>query len=207
MRSLGLAATAACSHHAATVDAGGPDLTLLGDEMAPSLLVRNEVFAPDDCAVVEGCLASGGAHTLLRFTTVTANIGTADIALPPIPPPGVSDDIYIWSPCHMHHHIRGYADYELLDGAAVVVAGHKQAFCLQDTQQLDPSRPGEGFTCAMPGLSAGWADSYDRELACQWIDITGVAPGTYTLSVRINVESRLPDIRADNDEWTTPVSL
>ena len=184
-----------------------PELTLLGDQMVGTLLVTNDAFAPDDCAVIEQCVDGPGVRRLLRFDTVTANVGDVDLALGGRPPIGEDNAIYTWSPCHGHHHIRGYALYELRDARGRVVGGHKQAFCLQDTQQVRPDALGRGFTCEEQGLSAGWADVYNRDIPCQWIDVTSVPPGTYTLSVEVNALERLPDGRHDDNTWTTTVSL
>src|SRR5690242_11982356 len=100
-----------------------PDLALMGAEMDGTALVTNDTFAADSCEVVEGCIAAPGTRRLLRFDTVTANIGTADLDLGPTPPAGVSSGIFVWSPCHMHHHVAGYADFSLLDNGTLIVAG------------------------------------------------------------------------------------
>jgi len=43
-------------------------------------IVRDEDFAADDCAAVEGGI-SAGTHRVLRFSVSTPNIGTGDLAL------------------------------------------------------------------------------------------------------------------------------
>src|SRR6478735_2747201 len=82
---------------------GQPDLTLVAAEMDGTLLITNDTFAATDCEIVEGCVNAVGTRRFLRFDTVTANIGAADLVLGPVPPPGVSEGIFVWSPCHMHH--------------------------------------------------------------------------------------------------------
>jgi Lysyl oxidase len=205
----------ACGDNLARIDApppidaapGLPDLTLVADEMDGTTVVAQQVFLAPDCEVVEGCVGAPGDRRLLRFDTVTANIGTADLAIGAPPPPGVSEGVFVWSPCHMHHHVGGYAEYELRDLDGVVVSGHKQAFCLQDVEELQPGSGPATFTCTNQGISAGWADVYNGSIPCQWIDVTGVAPGTYTLHVRINATGQLPDSDPTNNGWTSPVSL
>jgi hypothetical protein len=183
----------------------GPDLVLLGDQMANTLSITTAAFDPTACEVIEGCVGGPGLRELLRFDTVTANVGAEDLVMGPRPAIGKDNDEYLWSPCHSHHHVRGYATYNLLDGGGVIVGGHKQAFCLQDVQQLDPERPGRGFTCDRQGMSAGWGDVYSADLPCQWIDITGVPAGSYTLEVRINPDGQLPDLDHDNNVWSIAV--
>jgi hypothetical protein len=186
--------------------AGAPDLALVPSQMEGSPIVSTEAFATDDCAVVEGCVAAG-VRTLLRFDTVTENVGTADLVLGQVPPPGVSDGIFVWSPCHMHHHVVGYADFELLDGTGVVARGHKQGFCLEDDEQVVPSGPSHGYNCGFQGISIGWADVYDRTLPCQWIDVTGLSAGTYTLRVEIDATGVISDADSSNNVWMTSVTL
>lgn len=188
----------------AAIDAppGLPDPTLLGAQMEGTVGIVAGVFAPDACEVVEGCVGGPGPRLLLVFDVVTANLGTADLVVGRPPPDGASDDRFTWSPCHGHHHVTNYAVYELRDGGGAVIGGHKQAFCLQDSQQVRAGWPSRGYDCSDQGLSAGWADVYGRDLPCQWIDVTDVAPGMYTLAVRVNPTGGLPDGDPTNNEWT-----
>ena len=184
-----------------------PDLALVAAEMDGTTVITNTSFAPTDCEVVEGCIDTAGSRRLLRFATVTENRGRVALDLGPTPPAGVSSGIFVWSPCHMHHHVAGYADYELRDGTGVIVHGRKQAFCLEDDEQVEPLGPSHNFHCTMQGISPGWADVYGNGLPCQWLDITNVAPGTYTLRVTIDGSGVLPDADPTNNEWTTTVSF
>ena len=77
------------------------------------------------------------------------------------------------------------------EGAMVVANGHKQAFCMLDTVSWAWPLALPVFDCANQGISRGFSDFYDAGLPCQWIDITGVAPGDYTL--RIDVNKPRPD--------------
>jgi hypothetical protein len=187
---------------------GTPDLALVADQMDGTALVTSDSFTALDCEIVEGCIDAIGTRRLLRFDTVTANNGTGDLDLGSTPPPGVSSGLYVWSPCHMHHHVAGYADFSLRDGSdAVVIAGHKQAFCLEDDEQIAPGTPSHGFRCTHQGISVGWADVYSRVQPCQWIDVTDVAPGTYTLRVEIDVGQVFNDADRSNNVWSNTVSL
>lgn len=198
---------AACGDNTHPIDAPlAPDLTLVASQMNNSPLVITDTFGSADCAVVEGC-AVPGTRKLLTFDTVSENIGTADLVLGQVPPPGVSSGIFVWSPCHMHHHVMGYADFALLDASGVVASGHKQGFCLEDDEQVSPANPTHGYNCSFQGISIGWADVYDRTLPCQWIDVTDVAPGTYTLRVEIDPTGVVPDSDPTNNVWMTTVTL
>jgi hypothetical protein len=185
----------------------GVDLVMIPEQMDPSIQLVTEAFNPTSCAVVEQCVSGPGLRTLLKFDTITANAGDTDLVVGIPPGPGISEPPFTWSPCHQHHHVEGYAIYELLDGDNVVISGHKQAFCLQDIQQVRPGTVSNGYHCGSQGLTAGWADVYSRTLPCQWIDVTGLAPGTYTLRVRINPEASLPDADLTNNVYLREVTI
>jgi hypothetical protein len=150
------------------------------------------------------CIGAPGNRRLLRFDTVTANIGDADLELGV---PSSNDELFEWSECHMHYHFSNYAVYELLGGQGVVATGRKQAFCLEDTDQLDPDQSGQGYNCQFQGISAGWADAYTTSLPCQWIDVTDVPPGQYTLRISINPEQILPESRYDDNTFEMVVDI
>src|SRR5262249_28303883 len=98
---------------------------------------------------------------------------------------------FVYHPEHMHIHFEDFAQYNLrpvnADGSpgALIAGGQKTSFAVEDTAVYNSSLPGFSSTSAynsagqIQGLSVGWADVYNANLADQWIDITGVAPGTY----------------------------
>src|SRR5262249_25113022 len=150
-----------------------PDAALLPDLQFQAAEMRNngtdiddQVFMPDDCAVVEGCVAEPGRRRLLHFSTRTSNRGTANLSVGVPPPMGQSNDMFQWSPCHMHHHYSNYVSYELVNATGVVATARKQAFCLEDDEQVVPGTS-HGYTCLNQGISIGWADIYYKDLACQ----------------------------------------
>jgi len=184
-----------------------PDLQLEASKMNTAR-VSSENIPAKDCQVVEGCVAQAGQRTLLRFPTYAANLGTGDLVMPPVPADGVSDATYEWSPCHMHHHVRGFANFELVDPVTGVVAtARKQAFCLEDSQPVTIGGEGGKFTCGSQGISVGWVDVYADTLACEYIDVTDQPPGKYTLRVTLNPDHILPDSNPDNNVFTMPVML
>jgi hypothetical protein len=205
----GLGAVAGCGHSGGpAVDApqGIPDLQFVAAEMTQTVLVTQNDFRPDACEVIEGCVGAAGGRTLLRFDTVSANRGTTDLVVGVPPPPGESNDVFEWSPCHMHHHVKNYASYELLDATgAVVLTARKQSFCLEDDENVKPGVPPHGYSCTDQGITRGWADVYSRYLPCQWIDITDIPAGTYTLRVVVNPLRTLPESNYDNNTFTVLV--
>jgi hypothetical protein len=189
-----------------------PDVALVPDlsPVAASMMTHTitiDTFTGSSCEFIEQCIGGVGQRRLLKFDTVTQNLGTADLVVGAPPAMGVSEPPFEWSPCHNHHHFSGFASYELLDGTGVVVSGHKQAFCILDTTRVTPGAPSQGYTCVNQGMSKGWADVYSRGLPCQWVDITDVAAGTYTLRVRINPDGALIESDYSNNEFTRSITL
>lgn len=174
-----------CGARLATSGGNLPDMTVDEADLRQSVEIETKNFAPDNCAVVEGCIGGTGQRRLLRFNTTTPNLGPGDVFVGN--PSG--NQTMIYSQCHNHYHFQDYSDYRLLDMQGNLVArGHKQAFCLIDGYQFSEGadRTPQFVDCGFQGISAGWADVYHRGLDCQWIDITGVPEGRYVLEVVVN---------------------
>jgi Lysyl oxidase len=187
---------------------GIADLQFVTSEMTSSVVVTNDLFRDGDCEVLEGCVGAPGNRTLVRFDTVSANRGTADVFVGVPPPPGESNEIFQWSPCHMHHHVKNYASYELRDASGdVVLTARKQSFCLEDGEPIQPGIPATGYSCARQGITRGWADVYSRYLPCQWIDVSELPSGTYTLHLVVNPMRLIPESNYDNNEFSTIVQF
>jgi hypothetical protein len=194
-----------------------PDL-IVDAEKLKTWRVAEERISASSCALIEGCLTTAGKRKLLRFTSSTPNIGEADLIIgDPFKCIGTLfqyspchghlhlneyADYRLWTPA-------GYAAWSasrdwskptsvepnrtLLANAqasGALVVGRKQGFCLIDLTRYWPTAPGPTYTsCASnQGISVGWADEYYYRLDCQFIDVTGVAPGTYVLEDEVNPE-------------------
>jgi hypothetical protein len=183
-------------------DPNGPDLVILGDMIAPEL--DTITVDAESCEVDEMCVTGLGQRTILRFDTWSYNQGNEDLV---VGTPDPASPVWQYSACHDHFHYLGFAVYELLNGEGVVASGHKQAFCLLDLTDPPPdSGPGR-FDCGYQGISAGWADVYSRDLPCQWIDVTDIPPGTYTLRIALNPERNLFERDYGNNLFETPVTI
>ncbi|GEM_PF-5799553 len=120
---------------------------------------------------------------------------------------------------HAHLHYSDFAVYNLresLTGGAigdVVAMGGKVSFCLRDIEKLSLGLPGTPATAqytscnTFQGISVGWADVYPATLVDQWIDITGVADGSYWLEVVLDPVNRLVETNEANNVARVPVQL
>lgn len=176
-------------------DQGDADLTVLADRIHDSLRITLDTFKSDNCAMVEQCVDGPGERALLRFSNYIYNLGKSDFVM------GLEEVTPVWSPCHQHYHGPDTAKYfvehqmRAFNGTVLktIRRGHKQGYCYIDSENINSTYDGK-FGCGIPyftkqftqGITAGWSDLYDSDTDCQWIDITGIAPGNYTLYVTVN---------------------
>ena len=199
--------TASCT---CTAPANGlPDLV---PEISEVQFQFNTTVAAGD--VAEGCAEATSGVDLMRFTVRSRNSGTADFVLgnPQCPLPCDQHPLavcanpeFICSPAqgHNHPHYSNYARYELLNTAnQTVVTGHKQGFCL-----LDSICASSHYDCNNQGLTAGCADQYSANLGCQYLDITDVPAGNYTLRVTVDPFNRIPELVETNNVTQVPVTI
>ena len=185
-----------------------PDLELLRDNLLEDVWLDEIFVTEDSCAFIERCVSGTGVRRLLRFSVATANVGEVDLVMGR---PTDHPDLFEYSRCHEHFHFDSYAAYQLRQGGEVAAEGHKQAFCLMDTDRYwteDPEvRLEERYTCGYQGISRGWADTYGSHLDCQWIDVTGLAGGEYTLEVRINQDRVIREVDYANNDHSVDISV
>jgi hypothetical protein len=180
---------------------GLPDLEIDVAKVRDSWLTTVETFSSTDCEVVESCIGTG-THTLLEFDLRTWNVGNYDLVMGD---PAANPEYFVFQSCHNHYHFSGFAQMRVLDSAGNVVAqGQKESFCIAD------SVPGTGspkYSCDYMGLSVGWGDVYGASTPCQYIDITGVPSGSYTLEVVINPDRVIGESSYDNNTARIPINF
>lgn len=184
---------------AAPKPSGKPDLSIDEARIKKSLYIETLKFAADDCAILEGCVNGSGLRDLMRFDVAIRNMGTADLV---IGKPSRHPEWFTYSACHGHYHFNGFIEYELFDlQNGFVVAGRKQAFCLEDYERiLGYVGGGRGkFTCSNQGITVGWQDVYRAALDCQWLDVTDVPPGDYVLRVTVDAGEKFAEINENNN--------
>ena len=188
------------------VDMADIDMTVVLADTQQSIYTDNQTFGANSCAVQEGCVAAPGDRRLLRFDTITPNLGTADFY---VGNPTNNPDAFEPG-CQGGFVFQSYAGYRLLsaDGSQVVSVGHKAAFALIDVTPWTPDAgPAQyGFGADM-GISVGWADIYGAGLGCQYVDITGVPAGDYQLEISINADEIIEESTFDNNLLLVPVTI
>lgn len=172
----------------------GPDLTIDENYLQSTIQVSSITVGEGDCYINEGCLNGYGQRELIRFGTRIDNIGNLDYF---IGSASTQPQMFSYDNCHNHNHVDGYAEYLLyeLDGTEIPI-GFKYGFCVMDlTCDLGGTSQ---YGCNPMGISAMCSDIYSSGLSCQWVDVTDVPDGTYTLVVRTNWEF-LPDALGNHE--------
>ena len=190
---------------------GPADLTIDADLLRRSLSLTRQSFAADSCAVAEGCVGGTGERRLLRFSTSIRNLGTGPAA---VPSPSSNPELFEFDECHGHDHLINFASYQLVSDADPdsVTAGRKQGFFLVDLHRYcanaaPPSFPDLESEEIGLGISVGWADIYTSDLDCQWIDVTEVPDGAYTLRFTVNPTGVIDEEGDAPNTITVPVTL
>jgi hypothetical protein len=164
-------------------------------------------------------------HTLLRLASATPNIGIGPLELiGSSSAPGVYQRIYrndgsfydryagtfTFHPGHGHLHFDNWLNFNIRsvlpgDGVgAIVVAGDKTSSAIIDLQNYDEGLPGHPSIAQysgglVQGLSVGWADVYGADLEDQWIDITGIVPGSYWLEEVVDPANNILELNESNN--------
>lgn len=179
-----------------------PDLAINPELIRP--YIETHVFAPTDCEVVEGCVVAG-ARRLLRFGTETMNIGSADVVIGS----PIGNPLFHYHTCHQHYHFQQFAEYRIRNSAGNIAGiSFKAGFCIEDNfPVVEGANPTAIYDCAYQGMQAGWADFYGPEITCQWIDITDVPAGIYTLELEIDPANLFAESNESNNIARVTVAI
>ena len=181
---------------------GLPDLIVREDTLGKQWVVREENLGANFCSVIEGNITPG-LRKLVRFTVMTANVGTADLVVGD-PNDRINDGLFEFAECHHHYHFKNYATYELVDPrTGQIWRAAKRGFCMLDT---DPNPAWYGESPKSPqfrncgaigipgnqGISKGWTDTYRFTLGGQFFVLDGgdgqpvVPAGNYIIRITAN---------------------
>jgi hypothetical protein len=173
---------------------GKPDIVMDPQRFKSQMEIVDRYFEPTDCAIAEEAVGGSGYRRLLRFDTVLMNRGDGDLVIGDrSDPDNPYAPFFVFHSCHGHYHIDNFSIYELVDSTGgVVKAGTKQGFCFEDSFKYEDGGKSRGYDCHDQGITSGWGDWYYKQLVGQWIDITGVPAGDYTVRVSINTGQYSP---------------
>lgn len=180
-----------------------PDLIVQESALQPAVITRT--FAANDCDVVDGC-AVAGVRRLLTFGTEVRNVGLGAAAL------GTADagnPAFVRNVCRDRFEWPNFAAYRLLRPDGSVVTSRNVSACVSDGSRWSSNTgPASAvFNCGNQGISVGWASVYAREQGCQWIDVTGVADGSYFLEIEVDPLGLIGESTETNNIVRVPVTL
>ena len=117
---------------------------------------------------------------------------------------------------HNHWHVLRMLTYHMYSPTQSTLKAAKIGFCFFDTNRKS-SLPGSPRTrhylqtgCGTRnslsthvGISVGWGDLYPDTFAYQWLEITGVPAGTYTVRGKIDLYDKFTEFSEKNNcTWT-----
>ncbi|MFI5316545.1 MAG: lysyl oxidase family protein [Myxococcota bacterium] len=211
------AATGALAFALAVFGAAGAARAQLPDLVPEVSDVHVEWDADVDAGdVAESCASATTGLDLVRLslTTLNAGQGVETLGDPMCPVCATHPDEvcgnpdFICSPAggHDHPHYQDFLRYEIVDPNGVISAvGGKRSFCLAET--MCPAGVTGHHTCLDQGLDPGCWDVYPYWLGCQYVDVTGVPDGSYSLRVTVDPLGRIPESDEDNNVISTPIVL
>ena len=86
------------------------------------------VLEEGGAGVYHGCVRGTGWRQLLKFSSVTVNVGRTDIKLGKISEDYIRRGVFEFDKCHQHYHFQHYANFTFGD-----IPARKTGFCLQST--------------------------------------------------------------------------
>jgi len=167
------------------------DLTLaLPADFAPRFEYRS--FHESNC-LLQKCVDGPGSRRLLRFPLNVVNRGDSPMILALRDAPGVRSIA-----CDGSIFLNGFLRYELLDANGARRASGSGDVGLTCELGYD-AQSTSAFDCALLGLEPHSYRSYASDADCQWVDITTLPPGQYTLRLSVNADYQLRERDVENN--------
>jgi hypothetical protein len=148
------------------------DLVVLKDRLRKSVSFRKIDVKQNDCSLFEGCVNGPGTRRILEFDTYVVNRGNADLVL------GLPQDrpeLYEYSPCHGHYHLKASFVYGLTKGGsdtAAVYSPSTRTVYARNENSAGPAAPIFQFPAASPSAA-------ETVIAGDWDGDGSVTPGLY----------------------------
>lgn len=196
-----------CTCHAASKAA--PDL-VPDPTFGSSFWIEDRSVPPGSCDFARGCVAAPGIRRLLHFSQSAVNQGFEDLVVPAL---RSRPDLYETDVCTNQPALRAVLTevaLSTLDGQTVRIARPRTS-CVADTSQASTG-PATActaqFDCTTQGIQAGWkADLTTKSTSCAFLDITGVAPDSYNVTLTVNPDRAFDETSYDNNSMTVPIVI
>jgi len=113
--------------------------------------------------------------------------------------------VFEYHPSHHHTHIDNIAQYELRRGdqnGQVVITAKKVSYCMEDSVQYGSNWQPRMYPKCSPtlqGISPGWADVYANDVPDQFVTVTNLPAGEYTLTTVVDPTRKFFDTNYDNN--------
>jgi len=124
---------------------------------------------------------------------------------------------------HNHWHVRNLEQY-VLEGqnGRTRLYGEKHGFCFWDNYRYDTTLPGypatavytgsnscqtRGDGSVLMGLSIGWGDRYPATIVDQYINISGLPAGEYTVTATADWEDWFDESNENNNNTTALIRI
>jgi hypothetical protein len=161
--------------------------------------IRTQNVSINDSEFQAGCFTGVGQRRIMEWDSIIVNIGNRPLVVG-----NTSDHIPIWTPVEAFGgslEFFGWTRSFLRDtNDTLVAAGHKGSFCMIDLFEVIPGSQSIFNDCGNgQGINDGQGDVYSVGLPCQFIDITDVPAGNYTLEVQTDFTKQLPEKSYNNN--------
>lgn len=180
------------------------DLAIAPESIRPQVQIR-EYKAADEAEVVDKC-AKVGVRRLLAVDFDVYNMGKEDLVLG-------EDYMSPWSAystAEMWWRFIGFWRIEMRNAQGQIVAFVEPPMIpsFSGTRRWNPQGSSvKRFNFDHQGLRGGWMQKVQSYWACQFIDITDIPPGDYSVDVVVDPWNRIPETREDNNRVTFPVTV
>jgi hypothetical protein len=210
-----------------------PDLVSLDE--TPAFLddeVQREYIGPTQWSIDR---TTSPGRALLRIATISANVGTGPLVVLGVDQhdgiyAGVVQRIFDksggyldtasgtfeFSKSHKHVHLEAFEEIRLIGANGQVASARKLSFCLTDVLPTKPevreapiSIDLKLFECGVgqQGINVGMADYYGPALPDQFVDVTGLAPGEYTVEIAVDPDNVIVEADESNNLVSFEISL
>lgn len=181
------------------------DLVVDDARVSSSYTVVQQTIAADSCTLADVCVGAPGDADLLQFDLQIRNDGTGALDLGDALE---TADLYYLGQCTQEPAYAKFATYELRDSNGVPVASNDEAIgCFADGAATTSEAAPAYDDCYFMGIQPGWSTVSTVGTDCQWLDITGVQSGHYTLTIDVNTDDALAESDYDNNVVTVPITI